>query len=298
MGKTRGSVRPKLPGWVPLFTSLMIIMLAFFILLTTYTQFEEKKTVDALGSIHGKFGPFDAEGGEGSSGKPGIRTPGDSLVGADAGNAVTSAEVAEFQEARLKEKLEQALAQAGIEGEVEVAETARGVELSVGETVFFEPGSAALLASAGTRVDALCKVIATTPNDLLVEGHTDSTRPSPSARYKTNWELSTARAVAVLRYLVESCGLAPKRVSAAGRSDLFPKEDNGTTAGRAANRRVEIILVGASLNDRADQMGDGQANPGSPGGGKPGVGPRPRGTGPRGGQGRLDPEGFDTMEAI
>jgi chemotaxis protein MotB len=75
-----------------------------------------------------------------------------------------------------------------------------------------------------------------------VEGHTDNV-PIRSSRFPTNWELSTARSTSVVAYLVTTFGFAPDRLTAAGYSQYRPVAPNETEAGRARNRRVDIIVL-------------------------------------------------------
>jgi chemotaxis protein MotB len=83
--------------------------------------------------------------------------------------------------------------------------------------------------------------------DILVQGHTDNVKigSALASRFPTNWELSTRRATAVVRFLQEQCGLAPERLSACGHSYYQPLASNETEEGRHENRRIEIILVPA-----------------------------------------------------
>jgi len=103
----------------------------------------------------------------------------------------------------------------------------------------FASGSAVLPARGQDVVTALAEDLRAAGGEIVVEGHTDD-RPTGSAR--TNWELSTDRAAAVVRGLVEH-GVEPHRLTAAGRADTEPIASNGDEAGRAANRRVEIVLL-------------------------------------------------------
>jgi chemotaxis protein MotB len=77
--------------------------------------------------------------------------------------------------------------------------------------------------------------------DILVEGHTDNV-PIKTSGYKDNWDLSVARATSIVRILTSDYKIAPTRMTASGKGEYFPKADNGTTEGRAKNRRTEIIL--------------------------------------------------------
>jgi chemotaxis protein MotB len=78
--------------------------------------------------------------------------------------------------------------------------------------------------------------------DVIIEGHTDNVRVTPGSRYDSNWELSTARATAVLARLVDSQGLDPRRLSAAGYGEHRPVVSNASAEGRARNRRVDVVV--------------------------------------------------------
>ena len=112
--------------------------------------------------------------------------------------------------------------------------------------VVFAPGKAAV----STDGKSVLRRVATVLNadyagrDVRVEGHTDS-QPINRTRdlYKSNWELSTARALSVLHFLVDECNVDSKRVYAAGYGQQRPRASNSTPAGRAQNRRVEIVVL-------------------------------------------------------
>jgi chemotaxis protein MotB len=89
----------------------------------------------------------------------------------------------------------------------------------------------------------LSNLAATLPQGpLRIEGHTDNV-PIHTAQFATNWELSTARATAIARLLLERGPIDPANLSAAGYAEYHPVASNSTAAGRAQNRRVEIILL-------------------------------------------------------
>ena len=90
------------------------------------------------------------------------------------------------------------------------------------------------------------KAIAATlpPGELRVEGHTDNV-PMRSAQYASNWELSTSRAAAIARFLLEHSAINPQQVSVAGYAEFHPLASNATAEGRAANRRVDLVLLRA-----------------------------------------------------
>ena len=142
------------------------------------------------------------------------------------------------------EQLLQQQAQAGgIAGQLGFSLEARGLVVTiVTDQVLFEPGRAALQPGGVSILDLVAQALATIPNNISIEGHTDS-KPISNARFASNWELSTARATSVLRYLVDQHHMEPARLSAAGFSDTRPIGDNSTPEGAARNRRVEIVIL-------------------------------------------------------
>jgi chemotaxis protein MotB len=126
----------------------------------------------------------------------------------------------------------------------------RGLVVSiVSEGVLFAAGEAELQPAGRVVLDDLAESLAGIPNQLAVEGHTDNI-PISTPRFPSNWELSTARATAVLRYLVEHHGIAPARMSAAGYADQRPLAGNDTGGGRARNRRVDIAVLSLPTNSK------------------------------------------------
>ncbi|WP_322045932.1 flagellar motor protein MotB [Paraburkholderia sp. J67] len=126
-------------------------------------------------------------------------------------------------------------------GEITIAPVAHGMEIGINAKILFNAGDAALLPDSFGVLSRIAGVLAQVPNgNILVEGHTDST-PIANARYASNWELSSARAGAVVRYLVER-GVEPHRLAAIGRADNFPLVAGADPASRALNRRVTIVV--------------------------------------------------------
>lgn len=119
----------------------------------------------------------------------------------------------------------------------------RGLIVSiVSDEVLFEPGSAELRLDGLVALDAVAVGLAQLPNPISIEGHTDS-KPINTARFPSNWELSTARSAAVLRYLASVHGIPPSRMVAGGYADQRPEGDNSTPEGRARNRRVDVAVL-------------------------------------------------------
>lgn len=124
---------------------------------------------------------------------------------------------------------------------VEFSTTDRGLVLSVPEAGSFPAGQAELSAEARLMMLSLAAELHAGRHQIRVEGHTDDV-PIRSARYRSNWELSTARATSVVQFLIEEGRIDPGRLSAAGYAEYHPRLDNGSPANRARNRRVDIVI--------------------------------------------------------
>jgi chemotaxis protein MotB len=114
------------------------------------------------------------------------------------------------------------------------------LRLETRDSILFADASAELTESGAQLLAELAAVLASYSGDISVEGHADS-RPIISGTYPSNWELSSARAAGVVRFLVEQ-GLPVARLRAIGYSDTRPRADNASAEGRAANRRVSLVL--------------------------------------------------------
>ena len=126
-------------------------------------------------------------------------------------------------------------------GEITIVPAARGVEIGINAKILFNAGDATLLPESLGVLGRIAQVLRAAPaGNILVEGHTDST-PIANAKFVSNWELSSARAGAVVRYLVER-GIEPHRLAAIGRADNFPLVAGNDPASRALNRRVTLIV--------------------------------------------------------
>ncbi|WP_322065232.1 OmpA/MotB family protein [Burkholderia ubonensis] len=127
------------------------------------------------------------------------------------------------------------------QGQVTVVNAAHGVEIGINAKILFNVGDARLLPDASDVLARIAGVLKAHPStSILVEGHTDSV-PISTAKYESNWELSSARAGAVVRYLVER-GVEPHRLAAIGRADNLPLVAGDDAAARAMNRRVTILV--------------------------------------------------------
>jgi chemotaxis protein MotB len=137
---------------------------------------------------------------------------------------------------------------------VETTIARRGLVVRVlTDKVLFDSGSAEIKPAAKPLLDALARLLKTqVRNPIQVEGNTDNVPVSGS--FPSNWELSTARATAVVRSLIR-VGVWPGRLGATGYADRHPIATNATEAGRRRNRRVEIVLLRRYSDGQGGQEG-------------------------------------------
>lgn len=146
----------------------------------------------------------------------------------------------------LRKVLVKQIQKAGLADRVEVANDPRGLVLYVTSGVLFDSGKARLTPSGDLLLQGLGPVLRPMGNNLVVEGHTDN-RPINSDAFPSNWELSTARATAVLRHLIEHEDVPPGRLSAVGYADTRPRAAGTDEAALSKNRRVEIVVEAPKL---------------------------------------------------
>lgn len=124
---------------------------------------------------------------------------------------------------------------------VVIGQDEREVALRLPSAVLFADGTAELSTEAEHLLDTLAPQLSASAKNIRIEGHTDNSQPSRP--FSNNWQLSSARANAVLMYLIDQHHLDPHRLSAAGYAEYHPVAPNDSETNRAQNRRVEIKIV-------------------------------------------------------
>jgi chemotaxis protein MotB len=151
---------------------------------------------------------------------------------------------------RVRAQIESYAHHNGFAGELRTSIDERGLVVRLlTDEVVFNTGEAVLQQRSFPLLDRIGRLIAKeVPNDVRVEGNTDSV-PISTAEFRSNWELSTARATAVLEQLLQE-GVAPARLSAAGYADQRPIASNATASGRSLNRRVDLVVLRRYTGDQ------------------------------------------------
>lgn len=143
----------------------------------------------------------------------------------------------------LGEKIQQALSEMVRQGLVTVRRGRNFLEVEIQSDILFASGAAEPSATATSTVRKLASVLRDTPNAVRVEGYTDD-RPIRTVQFQSNWELSAARAAGVVHVLTDE-GVGAQRLAVVGYGEHQPVADNGTEAGRNANRRVLLVILAA-----------------------------------------------------
>jgi chemotaxis protein MotB len=196
--------------WLISYADLVTLLLALFIVLYAASDKERARQIAES---------FSAQGTGGSGILPGNKSEKD--------------ERARFQQKLLENQI--------LIQKTKMRQAKDGLVISLSEAGFFAPGEAAVNPDAEAVINTLAESLQASPAQIRIEGHTDST-PISTARYPSNWELSTARASSVLARLIER-GISPERLSAAGYGGFQPVDDNATPEGRAQNRRVDVVIL-------------------------------------------------------
>lgn len=162
---------------------------------------------------------------------------------------------------RTKAALEKQLQKEIAQGDVSVTMGKRGLVVTVVAEVLFDSGKAKIKPQGQEVLNKVANVLGPMSDDIAIEGHTDNV-PIKFSRWKSNWELSTQRALNVVHFFEDDKGISPQRMSATGYGPYHPVASNNTPEGRQQNRRVEIIVLpnkstkasSASANDNYDEF--------------------------------------------
>ena len=215
-------------GWEIVYSGFVLILLCFFIMLSSFSTMEEAKIMQFVKSFISAVSIMPG----------GVKFESGTAVVSDSANIVDNKE----QLAKIWENLEDLADDFDLEDEISLALTREGLVMRLSEHTLFELGVATISDEALPLLAKIGAIISKTAHFVRIEGHTDNL-PIHTRMFPSNWELSTARAVNVLRYLIQNHKINPRRLAAEGFSEYQPLVANDSENNRAKNRRVEIIFI-------------------------------------------------------
>jgi chemotaxis protein MotB len=217
--------------WLLTYADLITLLLAFFVVMYSMSVMDAKKFGRVSEALHGIL----------KGGSSALRP--EEIKALNSGHGLLK--IGDLK--MLQTILNQDIARQGHSQEVMATMNERGLTIHIMESALFDEARADLKPRAKEILDMVTKDLIAMPNHVRVEGHTDD-RPINTPRFPSNWELSTARATEVVRYLIEHHDYPPSKVSALGYASYRPYVPNTSVENRAKNRRVDIVVLTLELS--------------------------------------------------
>jgi chemotaxis protein MotB len=240
--------------WLVSYADFITLLFAFFVVMYSTAQIDRKKVGQLAAAIQVAFQQMGAFPGPVNPAllkalPPVIEPPpATTLRGAEENGDVS----------KLRRELEQALQQEIARNEVALRTGPDGLVISLREAGFFDSGSAGIKAHSLPAFTRIANVLKEHKCRVRIEGYTDNI-PIHNAQFPSNWELSTARSTEMVRLLITEYGFPPDLLSAAGYAEYHPVASNSTVAGRAQNRRVDIVILRETAHSQEPSQNQSEA---------------------------------------
>jgi len=215
-------------AWLLPYSDMLTLLLALFIVMFAMGQTDKAK----LQEMSQQFNIIFA-GGSGV-----MKSDGNSVIPMEA----TPGQAEYDKMTELKKMLEEEITKEGYSDKVKVDINKDGLEISIQDAVLFNTGEADVRNNLSPLLLEISKMIQGLDNEIKIVGYTDNV-PIKNEKFRSNWDLSAMRAINVMNFMVNSGTLSADKVSIQAYGEHMPKFDNTTEAGRAKNRRVEIVVV-------------------------------------------------------
>jgi chemotaxis protein MotB len=238
MKKKRGEdEHENLERWLITYADLITLLLAFFIMMYTFSKQDAQKYQEVSKSLKtiftGGSGLLKTGAGGSSMINPSLRAGPDSEV-----------------EQQLEQQVQAMAGSTDRDRSITVFRDERGIVIRIMDRAFFDEGKAELKETAREALKKIAPIMKGSNSPVRIEGHTDDV-PIRTGEFRSNWELSVRRATEVVRLLIERYDFPPQRISASGYAEYQPVATNDTPQNRALNRRIEIIVLHQSDRERS-----------------------------------------------
>ena len=235
--KKKGEEHENLERWLITYADLITLLLAFFIMMYTFSKNDTQKYQEVTGHLKTIF-----------TGGPSVAAAGSAPGTAPFEIPLKVPATGEDVKDKLEGEIKKLTGNDAMDKNISVITDERGIVIRIMDQAFFDEGKADLKDRAKHTLDTIAPVVRTISNPIRVEGHTDNT-PIATSEFRSNWELSVRRATEVVRFFIVKHDLAPMRVSAVGYSEYRPLAPNDTPANRSRNRRIEIIVAKSLIEE-------------------------------------------------
>lgn len=235
------------PAWMTTFGDMMTLLLVFFVLLYSFSSMDVEKFQGFISALQNQLGVLD--GGKTITANPNI----------DAGTLGEDYAQAPENIKQIMRELDNYIKSNDLGDRVEVENKRKGLVISLTGEILYELGRSDIREQGREVLSMISDILIDIPNDIMIEGHTDDL-PIRTDEFPSNWELSTARAVNVIKFLIEETDFDPAQLSAAGYSEYRPVATNDRPEGRAKNRRVEVVILNSQyvVNNGSDSLSNQQ----------------------------------------
>lgn len=226
------------PAWMTIFGDLMTLLLVFFVLLYSFSVMDLQKFKGFMSALQNQLGVMES---------------GQSLSENQVMNQGMQGQ--NFNPSRvnlnqIKQDMQNYINKNNLEDNVHLEMSERGLVIRMTGEILYDIGEAVIKPTGREVLNEIGSNVVGIRNNVKVEGHTDSL-PINNSDYPSNWELSTARAVRVIKFFIDNIDINPSRLSAAGYSKYRPIKENVSPKNRAVNRRVEVVILN-SMIDKED----------------------------------------------
>lgn len=213
-------------AWMDTYADTITLLLTFFILLYSFSSTDNEKLKLIASALRGEI-----------AGTP-MKVDGEIIdsdileLGVGSDNSYNL----------LVKKVTSVLNENGLNEVVKIREEDAGVILQLGNSILFDSENDELKVESLSVLDVISTVISQIDNEIMIQGHADN-QPMYTTEFESGWDLSTARAISVVKYFVNTKGFDPSRFSATGHGQFKPLVPNDTEENRSINRRVDILIV-------------------------------------------------------
>ena len=221
-----------------LMTALNLILLVFFVYINSIGENDEERVKKALDSLAGTFSIL--PGGLALTPGRELSEPGIPIMKRP---PVSKALFAQMKKIKVQLGVRDALEKSDLEGTLQLSLNGKDLIIHLSDMILFGSGTAEFHSNSLVSLEKIGSLVKNIGVFVRVEGHTDD-QPISTDRYRSNWELSAARALSIIRYLVAERGISPHRLSAVGYGEFQPLVPNDSKKHRATNRRVSIVFLG------------------------------------------------------